>query len=98
MAALINSFTMSSAQFIGMAALLVVTLMVASLGAVVAGPNRRREGDLIFGWAVASSVFTVVGTLKLFSFTQIAIGLGIFSLLALVLLWRRQAQLGPPAA
>jgi len=95
MAALINSFSMSSAQLIGVASLLVVAFLTASLGAVTAGPNRRSEGDLIFGWAIVSSVFTVLGTLKLLSFTAIAIGLAILSVFSLIILWRRQDCMGP---
>jgi hypothetical protein len=98
MTALINSFSVSLAQLIGMASLLGVAFLMASLGAVAAGQDRRSESDLIFGWAVVSSVFTVFGTLKIFSFTTIALGLGAFSIAALILLWRRQARIGPAGA
>ncbi len=98
MATLINSFTMSSGQLLGMVALLGIALLIASLGAIAAGPNRRSESDLIFGWAVVSSVFTVIGTLKVFSFTHIAFGLGVLSVLTLFLLWRRQERIGPQSA
>jgi hypothetical protein len=98
MAALINSFSASLPQLIGMASLFGVTFLMASLGAVAAGPNRRSESDLIFGWAVVSSVFTVFGTLRFFSFTVIALGLAVLSIAALMLLWRRQGRIGPAGA
>ena len=98
MAAFINSFTVSAPQLIGMASLLGIAFLIASLGAVAAGPNRRPEGDLIFGWAVVSSVFTVFGTLNLTSFTTIAFGLGVLSFAALILVWRRQDRVGPSGA
>ena len=98
MATFINSFTVSAPQLIGMASLLGVAFLIASLGAVAAGRNRRPEGDLIFGWAVVSSVFTVFGTLKFFSFTMIAFGLGALSIAALIVLWRRQDRIGPTGA
>jgi hypothetical protein len=98
MTALINSFSASLPQLIGMASLLGVAFLMASLGAVAAGPNRRSEGDLIFGWAVVSSVFTVFGTLKFLSFTSIAFGLAILSIAALILLWHRQGRVGPVGA
>ena len=95
MVALINSFSASQPQLIGMASLLGVAFLMASLGAVAAGPNRRSEGDLIFSWAVVSSVFTVFGTLKLFSCTAIPFGLAILSIAALMFLWHRQGRVGP---
>ena len=95
MVALINSFSASQPQLIGMASLLGVAFLMASLGAVAAGPNRRSEGDLIFSWAVVSSVFTVFGTLKFFSCTAIPFGLAILSIAALMFLWHRQGRVGP---
>ncbi len=61
MATIVQYFTPSLFQLLGLVSLLLVSLMMLVFGALVGGQRRLAEADLIIGWAVLSSVFVIVG-------------------------------------
>ena len=97
MAAIIANFTSTMTQLAGSATLLLTALAIALIGALAGGRARLPEADLIFGWAVVSLVFTVVGAAGPVPFTYLAYGLAAAGAGAAIVVWRRDNSLGASA-
>ena len=83
----------SPAGFGGLGALFVIAVLMLALGAWIAGPGRRAEGDLLFGWAAVIITFTVAGSLGNTRFTAVAVLLAAVAVIAGVATWRRDGRL-----
>jgi hypothetical protein len=66
-----------------------VWLGFSALGAVVAGRDRQPEATPIYGWAVVSFAFTVLGVLTPLDFTWVAAALAALAVAALAVALRR---------
>ena len=91
------NFTITTAQLAGLGALLATALLIAQIGGLVAGRTRFAEADVIFGWAVVSLVFTIMGALGPIRFTYLAYGLAAAGMVAGVAVWQRDGRLGEGA-
>ena len=89
MAAIIANFTSTMTQLAGSATLLLTALAIALIGALAGGRARLAEADLIFGWAVTSLVFTVIGAAGPVPFTYLAYGLAAGGAVAAIVVWKR---------
>lgn len=61
MTAIVQHLTPSLFQLLGLVGLLLASLMMLVFGALVGGPRRLAEADLVVGWAVLSSVLVIIG-------------------------------------
>jgi len=62
---------------------LVLWIGLAGLGALFIGKDRLIEANVIFGWAIVSGLFTIVGVLMRAPFLYISILLALFSLIGI---------------
>lgn len=74
MTALYDALTPSPASIAGTVAVLFVAAGLAAIGAWLAGPKRRVDGDLLCGWAAVSALFTLLGAVRVIPFGIIALG------------------------
>ena len=71
---------------------------LAGLGNLVTDRSRLVEANVFYGWAVFSTIFTLVGTLVRAPFLIITIILGLFALIGLVRARRHREPLFTPGA
>jgi hypothetical protein len=76
-------------QVTSLAAVAAVWFGFAALGAAVAGRDRVAEATPIYGWAVVSFAFTVLGVFTAVPFTWLAVALAAVAVAALVAAFRR---------
>ena len=77
---------------------LVLWLGLAGLGAVVTNRDRLTEANVIFGWALVSGVFTVVGAFVRAPFLFLAIALAVLAAIGIIHTIRSGQQLFVPGA
>jgi hypothetical protein len=96
MTALFDALLPSLAMAAGTVALLAVAAGMAAIGAWLAGPRRQVDGDLLYGWAAISTLFTVVGALRMIPFGIVALAaLAAAAAAATMLAARRQSPIDP---
>lgn len=86
------------AQLAGLLALFLVAAGLVAIGGLAAGRRRRPEGDLVYGWAVIVSVFTLAGAAGIGRFTALAALLALAAAAAAYFCVRRDGRFGPPGA
>ena len=86
------------AQLAGLLALFLVAAGLVAIGGLAAGRRRRPEGDLVYGWAVIVSVFTLAGAAGIGRFTALAALLALAAVAAAYFCVRRDGRFGPPGA
>ena len=59
----INYFAPTVDQILGLASLLLVSLLIAVIGGAIQGKNRPTEVDLIAGWGLVSLFFVLAGAI-----------------------------------
>ncbi|MBI3114241.1 MAG: hypothetical protein HYZ04_06975 [Rhodospirillales bacterium] len=89
MSGYLGNFLEHWGQVTSLAAVAAVWLGFAALGAVVGGRDRVPEATPIYGWAVVSFAFTVVGVLTSVPFTWLAAALAALAVAALVTAFRK---------
>jgi len=89
MSGYLGNFLEHWGQVTSLAAVAAVWLGFAALGAVVAGRDRVREATPIYGWAVVSFAFTLLGVATAVSFTWLAAVLAALAAAALTVAARR---------
>ncbi len=77
---------------------LVLILGLAGLGALATGSRRLTEANFFFGWAVASTAFTLPGVIFPAPFALVTAGLFILAPFCVFLARRRGFELFPPGA
>jgi len=85
-------------QVVPLIVALVLWLGLAGLGAVVTNRDRLTEANVIFGWAVVSGVFTVVGAFVRAPFLYLAIALAVLAVIGIIHTIRSGQQLFVPGA
>jgi len=91
----VTYFSQSGWQLLGTLSVLGVCFGLAVIGAAVGGRDRYRPADLICGWAVIVTVFTLVGIVTPLPFTYLAIAFLCLAIASAVYVWRRDGQLIP---
>jgi len=89
MSGYLGNFLEHWGQVTSLAVVAAVWLGFAALGAIVAGRDRVPEATPIYGWAVVSFAFTVLGVITAVPFTWIAAALAALAVAALVVAFRR---------
>lgn len=89
MSGYLGNFLEHWGQVTSLAAVAAVWLGLAALGAVVAGRDRVPEATPIYGWAIVSFAFTVLGVITAVPFTWIAAALAALAVAALVAAFRQ---------
>jgi hypothetical protein len=77
MSAIANHFALfapTAQQLAGLGAVTLVAIAMIAVGAAVAGRQRIDEAALVHGWAVAGTLFTVIGAASALPFTWVALG------------------------
>lgn len=82
-------FSPSPAQLLGLAALLLTGLILAGLGAAVAGPHRQAPADIVVGNGLLGLLFALFGVLTPLPFTGLFIALLLAAPVAFLVAWRR---------
>ncbi|MDH5748927.1 MAG: hypothetical protein OEY85_06425 [Rhodospirillales bacterium] len=86
-------FISGGGQLLSLATVAVIWLTFAALGALIAGRDRVRDVDPLFGWALVCLVFTLMGVFTALTFTVIAMALGGTAAAAAVIVIRRDGGL-----
>jgi hypothetical protein len=97
MSAIIDNFTPSTGQLAGLGAVLLCAWAMTLIGMAAAGRPRLDEGGLVYGWAIAGTLFTVIGAATALPFTWIALLLVALAAAAALMLLTREQSLGNPA-
>jgi len=77
---------------------LILWLGLAGLGTLVTNRDRLTEANVIFGWAVVSGIFTIVGVLIRAPFLYLAIALGVLAVIGIIRAIRSGQHLFIPGA
>lgn len=85
----IDFFLPSGAQVLGLFALLVWCAGLMALGALVGGAKRMAECDLMYGWPVVVIAFILAAFISSLPFTYVAYAMFALSIVAAVLVYRR---------
>ena len=94
MTAILENFVVGPAQLLGLAAVALVALALALLGAFIGGRERMAEADPVFGWAAVSVLFTLIGVATRIPFTIVLYGVLAAAAAAGVAAWRRDGRVG----
>lgn len=91
----IEYFSPTGVQVLGLLALLVWCAAFVALGRLVAGAGSMAAPAMIYGWAAVVALFTVVGALSALPFTYVTYGVLVLATAAAVLVYRRDGRLVP---
>lgn len=91
----IEYFSPTGVQVLGLLALLVWCAAFVAFGRLVTGARSMAAPAMIYGWAVVAALFTVVGALSTFPFTYVTYGVLVLAAVAAVLVYRRDGSLVP---
>ena len=91
----LGNFFEHSGQIVSFGAAAAVWLALSALGAVIGGGRRFQEATPLYGWAVVSFTFTVLGVFTAVPFTYVAAGLAGLAVAAGVVTVRRGEALLP---
>jgi hypothetical protein len=91
----------SPTQTLGLGAVLLIALAFMSMGSVVERRDPLQKGrliqetQLVSGWAITITIFTILGVSGLKDFTVIAAVLAAIAVMMFVVSFRRYGQVGP---
>ena len=83
-------------QLLPIAVGLILWIGLAGLGALAGGRQAAPEANPIYGWAVISTVFTLVGVLQRSPFLILTLIAAIAAIAGLIIAWRRKQALFAP--
>ena len=89
-------FALDAGHVLGFVAVLATWLSLGGLGALIVGRERLAAADAIYGWAIVSAAFTVVGVVFKAPFTIPAIAVLASGAAALGFVWRRDGRILAP--
>ena len=89
-------FFSDGGQIVTLVTTLAVWAALTSLGGLVGGRGRLREGDTLYGWAAVCLVFTALGVIFVAPFEALAWLFFIAAPIAGVILYRREGRLFSP--
>lgn len=96
MTAILDSFTITQSQLLGLFSVLGVALGLVALGGAAAGPRRLGEADLVHGLAAVVAGFTIFGALGVIGFSTLAAIAFVLAGAAAIYLVVRERRFGPP--
>lgn len=94
----LGNFFEHSGQVVSFLTVAAVWLSLSALGALVAGRDRFQEATPLYGWALVSLVFTVIGVFTPVPFTPLAAGLGLLALFSCAVLIPRGDRILAPGS
>lgn len=83
-------------QLVPIAVGLILWIGLAGLGALVGGRHGAPEANPIFGWAVISTVFTLVGVVQRAPFMVLTLIAAVAAIAGTIIAWRRHQALFAP--
>jgi hypothetical protein len=92
----LDYFFTDGGQIVTLVTTLAVWAALTSIGGLVGGQERLREGDTLYGWAAVCLVFTALGVIFVTPFEALAWMFFIAAPIAGVILYRREGRLFSP--
>ncbi len=91
----LNYLAPSATQFLGLAAVLLIAFAFMGIGAIAGRRDYLQEAQLVSGWAVAITIFTVLGAAGLQACTALAAIIATIAALMVFVAFRHYGRVGP---
>ena len=95
MPAFLNFLVPSANQFFGLLAVLLIAFAFMAIGAVAGRRDHLQEAQMVSGWAVVITIFTIMGAAGFGAFTALAAVIAAVAILLACVAFRRHGRVGP---